>query len=155
MSGFDLERFRAASLAPREARVPVPDLAHWFADGEEAVWAVRGLTGEEIARSNEASQRSALVANAVAALAAAASKEDQVEGLKTLIGYGDETPADLARRFDHLVFGSVEPKVDREIVVRLFQSYPTVGYTLTNKILELTGLGPDLGKLAPSTPIPA
>jgi hypothetical protein len=48
----------------------------------------------------------------------------------------------------------VEPQIDREIAVRLFMAYPIVGYTLTNKILELTGLGPDLGKALPSTPTP-
>jgi hypothetical protein len=52
------------------------------------------------------------------------------------------------------VAGSVEPQIDREIAVRLFAAYPIVGYTLTNKILELTGMGPDLGKAQPSTPIP-
>lgn len=155
MSGFDLERFRGAQLVPREAEVPVPDLAPFFAPEEPAVWVVRGLAGEEIERSNEASQRHALVANAVEALAAAASREDQVEGLKTLLGYGSETPAGLAKRFDHLVFGSVSPRIDREIAVRLFKSFPIVAYQLTNKILELTGLGPDLGKPPHSTSTPA
>lgn len=144
---FDLERFRAASLSPREADVRVSDLTHWFGDGADPVWRVRGLTGEEVARANEASARHELVANAVEALSAAARRDgDQVEALKTLIGYGTETPAELAKRFDHLVFGSVSPKIDREIAVRLFRAYPHVGYHLTNKILELTGLGPDLGK---------
>ena len=152
---FDLDRFRFASLAPRQAAIPVPDLAFSFPEGELPVWTVRGLTGEEIARANSASQRYALVANAVEALAsAAAAKGDQVDALKTLIGYGTETPEDLAKRFDHLVFGSVDPAVDREMAVKLFASFPIVGYTLTNKILELTGLGPDLGKVPRSTPIP-
>jgi hypothetical protein len=155
MSGFDMERFRGAALAPRQAPVPVPDLAHWFADGIDPVWTVRGLTGEEIARSNEASQRSVSIAAAVEALAStAAAKPDQVEALQTLLGYGTETPADLAKRFDHLVFGSIDPSIDREIAVRLFQSYPVAAYHLTNKILELTGMGPDLGKAPRSTPIP-
>jgi hypothetical protein len=151
---FDLNRFRATSLTPRQAVVAVPDLAHWYGDAEP-VWTVRGLTGEEIARANEANQRATLVAAAVEALASAAgSKTDQTEAMRTLIGYGTETPADLAKRFDHLVAGSVEPQIDREIAVRLFMAYPIVGYTLTNKILELTGLGPDLGKAQPSTPTP-
>jgi len=152
---FDLNRFRSASLTPRQAAVPVPDLEPWF-DGASPVWTVRGLTGEEIARANEANQRSVLIASAVEALAsAAAAKTDQTEAIKTLIGYGTETPSDLAKRFDHLVFGSVDPAIDREIAVRLFATYPIVAYTLTNKILELTGLGPDLGKAPASTPIPA
>ncbi len=152
---FDLNRFRGAALTPRQASVPVPDLRFFFAAEEEPVWVVRGLTGEELARANEANARTATIAAAVQALAnAAAAKPEQTEALQTLIGYGTEVPADLAKRFDHLVFGSVEPKIDRETAVRLFTGYPIVGYTLTNRILELTGEGPDLGKAPPSTPIP-
>lgn len=108
---------------------------------------VRGLTGEEIARANETDARYRAVAAAVEALASsAAAKSDQADALKTLIGCSDQVPQDLAKRFDHLVFGSVSPQIDRALAVKLFASYPIVAYTLTNKILELTGLGPDLGK---------
>ena len=153
---FDLNRFRGAVLTPRQASVPVPDLRHFFPEEENPVWIVRGLTGEELARANEASARYATVAAAVQALANAASaQQEQTAALQTLIGYGSEVPADLAKRFDHLIFGSVEPKIDRETAVRLFAGYPIVAFTLTNRILELTGEGPDLGKAPPSTPIPA
>ena len=144
---FDLERFRGASLAPRQATVPVPDLAPFFADGAEPVWIVKGLTGEEIARCNESSTRHAVVTAAVQALAnSAAAKADTVEALQSLLGFGTDVPEDLAKRFDHLTFGSVSPAIDRALAVKLFAAYPIVAYTLTNKILELTGLGPDVGK---------
>lgn len=144
---FDLERFRGASLAPRQATVPVPDLAAFFADGAEPVWTVRGLTGEEIARCNESTARHAAIAATVQALAnSAAAKSETVEAMQTLIGYGTDVPDDLTKRFDHLTFGSIQPVIDRALAVKLFAAYPIVGYTLTNKILELTGLGPDLGK---------
>lgn len=143
---FDVAKFNAAHLAPREAMVPVPDLASFFGDAEP-VWVVRGLTGEQIARSNESSQRHVLIAANIQALAnTAAAKSETVEALQSLFGYGSDVPDDLAKRFDHLVFGSVNPAIDRSTAVRLFASYPIVAYTLTNKILELTGQGPDLGK---------
>jgi len=143
---FDLERFRGASLAPRQATVPVPDLAAFFADGEP-VWIVRGLTGEEIARCNESNARHATIAAAVQALAnSAAAKAETVDALQSLLGYGTDVPEDLAKRFDHLTFCSVSPVIDRALAVKLFATYPIVAYTLTNKILELTGMGPDVGK---------
>jgi hypothetical protein len=152
---FDLNRFRQAALAPRQAAVPVPDLRFFFPEGADPVWVVRGLTGEEIARANESNQRSGLIAAAVQALSNAASaKAEQTEALQALIGYGTDVPQDLAKRFDHLVFGSVDPAIDRETAVRMFNSYPIVAYQLTNRILELTGEGPDLGKLPPSTATP-
>ena len=56
---FDLERFMrdAGTLSAPTAKIPVPDLAHWFEKGEEAVWEVKGLTGEEWARANDITGR--------------------------------------------------------------------------------------------------
>ncbi len=152
---FDLQRFRTEcrSLAPRQARVPVPELAGWFPDGSEPVWVVRGLVGSEIALANDAASRTRLFAATVDALASAAHS-DQADALKRMMGADGEPPEDLAKRFDHLTFGSVEPTIAREDAVWLFATYPVVAYQLTNKILELTGLGPDLGKLQRSTDAP-
>ena len=144
---MNLTRFRCATLAPRQAVVKVPDLAHFFDEGAPAEWTVRGLTGEEIARANEAAPRSRLVGAAIEAMAStAAAKADQVDALRNLLGHGDNVPEDLAKRIDHLIFCSVNPAIDREIAVKLFASYPVIAFQLTNKVLELTGLGPDLGK---------
>lgn len=152
---FDLARFRTAarSLKPREAVVPVPDLAHWFEEGAAAEWTVRGLTGVEIATANEASSRVKLYAATVEALASAAHS-DQADALKSLMGANGEPPEDLAKRFDQLTFCSVNPAISREDAILLFATYPIVAYQLSNKILELTGLGPDLGKVQHSTDAP-
>jgi hypothetical protein len=72
--------------------------------------------------------------------------------MRGILGIGTDTPPDLVKRLEHLVFGSVAPEIDREIAVRLFAAYPVVAYQLTNKILELTGLGADPGKAPHSTP---
>ena len=151
MSGFNSQAFRASALAPRQAVVAVPDLAHWFEGPAE--WTVRGLTGDEIARANEGISKAALVASAVEALAAgSAARSEQVEAMRGLLGIGTDTPPDLIKRQEHLVAGSVAPEIDREIAVRLFAAYPVIAYQLTNKILELTGLGADPGKAPHSTP---
>jgi hypothetical protein len=127
--------------------MPVPDLAPFFSEGTEPVWIVRGLTGEEIARCNESNARHATIAATVQALAnSAAAKADTVEAMQSLLGFGTDVPEDLAKRFDHLTYGSVEPVIDRALAVKLFASFPIVAYQLSNKILELTGLGPDVGK---------
>ena len=144
---FDLERFRGTALTPRQMALPVPDLAPFFSEGAEPVWIVRGLTGEEIARCNESNARHATIAATVQALAnSAAAKAETVEAMQSLLGFGTDVPEDLAKRFDHLTYGSVEPVIDRALAVKLFASFPIVAYQLSNKILELTGLGPDVGK---------
>ena len=152
MSGFALEEFRGAQLAPRTETIPVPELAAWFHDAP-AAWVVRGLTGAELARAAEASSRVAMISTAVEALASsAAAKGDQVEAMRGLLGIGDDTPPELVKKQDYLIAGSVSPAIDRDIAVRLFQSFPVVAFQLTNKITELTGLGAEPGKAPHSTP---
>ncbi len=153
MNTFDLDRFLSSDLPPRQAAVPVPDLAAWFPDGTEPVWTVRALTGEEIARSSESSARYKLVAASIQALTAA-GHSDNSEAMARLIGYGPEVPDDLAKRLDYLTVASVTPAISRPVAVKLFAAYPVVAYQLTNKILELTGQGPELGKEMHSIPAP-
>jgi len=151
---FDLERFMrdAGTLSAPTAKIPVPDLAHWFEEGEEPIWEVKGLTGEEWARANDITGRLDMYRAVIEALASEV-RASQTDALKTMMGVSD-VPQDLAKRFDHLVFGSVHPKVSREGAVLIFKLYPYVGYLITNKILELSGQGPDLGKLQCSTTAP-
>jgi len=152
---FDLARFmsEARSLKPREAVVQVPDLAHWFAEDAKPEWTVRGLTGVEIATANEASSRVKMFAATVEALASAAHS-DQADALKSLMGADGEPPKELIKLFDHLTFGSINPAISREAAILLFATYPIVAYQLANKIFELTGIGPDLGKAQNSTDAP-
>lgn len=146
--GFNLEAFRASSIAPREKDIPVPELAAFFAEGIEPVWRIRGLTGEQVARARESGVRYKAIAVAVQALTSqSAQKAEKVEAMEAMIGYGTDVPEDLAQRFDHLEFGSVEPKIDHADAVRLFAGHAFVAYKLTNEILMLTGAGPDPGKV--------
>ena len=149
---FDPQRFSQAPLAPRTAEVAVPDLAPWFEPDEKPAWIVRGLTGDDIARASEAADKAAKIRAAVQALLAAG--EARQEAFAALLGVGDDVPDDLIKRYEHLMAGSVEPPCDRELAIKLFAAFPVVAYQLTNKILELTGLGADSGKAPGSGPTP-
>ena len=152
--GFDAQAFQSASLKHREADVPVPALKPWFDD--EPVWRVRGLTGAELGRAQEAENRAKTIMAAIEAIAAGQPKAAE---LKTALGLGDDVPAEVARRLALLVAGSVSPECDHETAVRLSETHPTIFYALTNKILSLTGEGAELGKPGRSgksqTPEPA
>jgi len=150
--GFDTQRFSAAPLAPRTAEIAVPDLRPWFGPDENPVWTVRGLTGDDIARANEAADRTAKIRAAIEAMmqAGAARKE----AFAAILGAGDDVPDDLVKRYEHLITGSVNPHCDRELAIKLFATFPVVAFQLSNKILELTGLGADAGKAPGSGPIP-
>ena len=140
---MDLQKFLQAKLAAREADIPVPALADFFGD-EPAVWRVRALTAAELGRANESNSRTQSVKQLVAALA---SNGETAGAIRDALGLADDdVPTDVARRMDMLVYGSVAPAITREVSVRIAELYPTIFYELTNKVLELTGAGAELGK---------
>jgi len=151
--GFDAKKFRAAALSPRTADVPVPDLKPWFDDGDPAVWRVKGLTGQQLARANEAAARN----NKIAALfedIVGGSQKEQVAAVKQALGLGDDTPQDIAKRIYMLVHGSVDPECDEELAVKLFRTFPIEAYEITNTIIKITGQGHIPGKASGSGKAP-
>ncbi|HHB11934.1 MAG TPA: hypothetical protein ENK62_01885 [Chromatiales bacterium] len=150
--GFDSRKFLNTEFRPRTEEVRVPDLAPFF-DGEP-VWVVRGLTGHELARVNAAAEAARSMEALAEALAAQAPAE-KAEALKQLLGLGEDTPEDLARRIEMLRLGSVEPECDRELAVKLADAYPVEFYQLTNAISRLTGMGKLPGEPSGSGATPA
>lgn len=154
MSGFDAKRFMKTKWQPRTEDVPVPGLKGFFPEGENPVWKVRGLTGQEIGQANEAPDNFKTMAAAVEALAGAQAMKEKVSAIRDLLGLGGKTPADVAKRLEHLVLGSVDPPCTLDLAVKLCEAFPIEFFELTNKILRLTGLGQMPGKQPPSGEIP-
>lgn len=146
MAGFDLKKFRNAKFEPRFEDVPVPDLKDFFGEGAEApVWRVRGLTGHELGKVNEAAERNRNVAAILEALLSTSS-DDKAEAVKKLVGLDDSVPQDIARRLEMLALGSVDPEADLELAVKLCTHFPIEFFSLTNAITKLTGQGAEIKK---------
>lgn len=146
---MDIQKFLNASLRPRESEVSVPDLGAFFPEGtEDPKWTVRGLTAAELGRANEAAEsRQESLKSLVEALAGDGDKATEIR--KTMGLSDEEVPGDISKRIEMLVAGSVDPEIgqeNRDVAVRLAESYPTVFYQLTNTIMNLTGQGAELGK---------
>jgi hypothetical protein len=146
--GFDAKAFMKTKFVPRTAEVPVKALASFFPEGEKPIWVVRGLTGVEVAKSREIGEKTQRM-QALADAFAAASKSEIVDELKESFGLGNENPLDFNKRIDQIVMGSVEPQVTQEQVVRLATVAPVEFYSISQKILELTGLGQEAEKKPP------
>lgn len=145
---FDADKFASAAFKRREEDVPVKDLAAWFKgakEGDTPVWRVRGLTGEELARVNEAQARNRNK-NAVIDALNSDKSEKMTDAIKELIGTGNSVPDDLARRIEMLTIGSVAPECTHQVAVKLAEAFPVEFYELTTKITQLTGLGSEPGK---------
>lgn len=150
---FAADKFEAAKLEPRKARVPVPALAPFFDEGEAAEWEVRGLNSAELHRALEASRRTGSVEAIVKAISATG---DQAEAVRRALGLTKDTPGEIAKRLEMLVAGSVSPAITLPTAVKLAETFPIEFLDLTNRISTLTGQGYDLVKPeAASATIPA
>ena len=142
---FNTEKFGQSSFSHRMEDIPVPGLSVFFEDDEPAIWQVRGLTGHELAKVNEAVKLNKDVGSILSGISSELHSE-KIDSIKEVLGLGDNTPDDLVRRISSLRYGSVIPEITQEIAVRLADSFPTTFFQLTNKIFELTGEGKTLGE---------
>jgi len=140
---FDDKAFMRAKFQPRTAEVPVPALQVFFPDDAPAVWTVRNLTGDELAKSMEATNRQKGIDTIIQALA---TQSEQIDEIRASLGIGDDVATELVKRLEQLVIASVDPAIDKPLAVKLSENFPVEFYQLTNKIVELTGLGADLKK---------
>jgi len=146
---FEAKQFLKTKFSQRTHPVPVPDLRQFFPEGEEAVWIVRGLTGQELGRADAAADNQKSIAALISGLTSDSSKE-KAQAVKDLLGIGGNTPAAIVQRIEHLIMASVDPECTRDLAVKLCETYPVEFLTITNKIVELTGKGQIPGKLQPS-----
>lgn len=150
--GLDISKLMNADLKLRESEVPVPELAAFFPDGEQPVWVVRQLTASEMNRAQEAGKNEDKIRAVITAMSGDGDKADAIRGI---LGVGDEeTPAEISRRIEMLVHGSVLPKITpemRDAVVVMAEKFATQFYNLTTKIMSLTGQGAEVGKPKRST----
>lgn len=148
---FDLAKFEQIVLTPREDSLPVPELRAFFPDDENPTWRVRGLTGPEYAKADQAADNYKTI-NQVAKALQGGVGEVLATTLKQVFGLSDETPEGVAKRLRMLSLGSVEPICTEEMSVKLYENFPKVFFRLTNLIEHLSGLG---GEEASKKPLPS
>lgn len=141
---MDLSKFARDQYQPRTESVAVPELAEY--GGEDCKWVVRGLTGAEFATVRAAVDKNKSLGALVEAISAG-NKKETTEHLKDTLGLGcDGLPDEHVRQIEMLLIASVDPVVDRPTVVKMAAVFPIVITRLCGQILELTGLGQELGK---------
>jgi len=142
---FNTDRFDQAQFSVRTIDIKVPELVIFFDEGEDAVWQVRGLTGHELSKVNEAVKMNKDVASILSGITSELNS-DKIDAIKESLGLSSNAPDDLVRRIATLKAGSVAPNLSQELCVKLSDAFPTLFYLLTNKIFELTGEGKMLGE---------
>lgn len=137
---FDIKQFENTSFQTRQEAVELPALAGFFGDEEKPEWTVRGLTHAELARAEEAIASTKDVEALVSAMAG--KSKEKADAITGLLGVtGDDVPRETKKRVEHLVMASVNPAIEHSVAVKLAECFPIEFGLLSNKILQLTGLG--------------
>lgn len=148
---MNTRKFLKTQFEPRTFDYPVPQLAEWFEPGENPVWTIRGLTGIELGRCLENGERKR---NANAYKLEAMLTGDPTATMaiiQELFASRDDVPERVATRIEYLIEGSVNPKCDLELALKLMQFDGLLASNIANKILELSGKGQVAKKNSPSS----
>ena len=147
---FDKDKFQNTDFRYRTAKVPVPELKHFFDEDEVPEWNVRNLSGSELAQVNEASKQNKMLSELVETFMSE-NYTDQIKAIKERLGLTEEVPDEVVRGISLIKHGSVNPTCTQEMAVRLAETNPVPFYRIWRKIIELSGLGHSLGELDAST----
>jgi hypothetical protein len=149
--GFDLERFKKAKLEARTTEVRIPELKDWFAENTEPVFTVRGLTGEQFYHVREAAAKRVDVQAIIAKL----TSGDGAAIAEALDEHFGAVPGEYARRVEILIYGCVDPSMDRPTALKFYRHFPVHAHTLADAILRASGEGAVLGESKGSGGTPA
>jgi len=141
---IDYEALEAANGIMPTKSYPVPQLKAFFEDDEEPVWVCKALTGEQLARVQEAPQDAEKI-TAIASVLAKGKGAKFVKELNALMGNTDDVPDKLIRVHRTIQYGSV-PECPENVAVRLAQFKPNIAWNLAKVIMDLTDEGANLGK---------
>jgi hypothetical protein len=137
---FDLKKFETTNFNYREKEIDVPELKEFFNGKKKPKWKIRGLTGIELAEVRASVNKNKDIEKMVELISSEFSK-DKIEAFKEAFGMNDQAPDDWVRRVTILIFGSVDPVVDRPLAVKFGEVFPVTFQTLTDQIQILTGQG--------------
>ena len=138
---MDFEKFKSTQFERRTTFVEVPTLSAFAGEGEKVCRVeIQGLVGEEVATARERVKENAALETIIEKFAGESIPEI-VEAAKEKLGFTDSVKRDAVYRLAVLEFGLVGCPLDRPECVKLFAVNPEAFYLITDKILEITGLG--------------
>jgi hypothetical protein len=150
--GIDIKKFRTAKFEERTEKIKVDQLKSFFPKGEKPVWTIRTITGEEMYFVRAAVEKSRNIEEVLTQLVSGSSKQKAEAAIKALGLDEKELPEDYIRRLHVLKYGSLDPNLKDdveglEVCKKIAETHPTLFNTLTDRIMQITGLG----KLGEST----
>jgi hypothetical protein len=144
--GLDTKKLKTTKFKDRTEEIKVEQLKSFFPKGEKAIWKIRSITGEEMYFVRAAVERSRNIEDLLSQLVSGTSKEKADAAIKVLGLDEKELPEDYVRRLHILRYGSADPDLrddveGPEICKKIAEAHPTLFDQLTNRIMQITGLG--------------
>jgi hypothetical protein len=144
--GIDTKKFKTAKFRDRTEEIKVNQLKSFFPKDEKAIWIIRAITGEEMYHVRAAVERSRNIEEILSQLVSGTSKEKATAAIKALGLDEKDLPEDYIRRLHILRYGSTDPNLrdeveGLEICKKIAETHPTLFNTLTDRIMQITGLG--------------
>jgi hypothetical protein len=141
--GFNAEKFRVAEFVHRTEIVPVPMLADYFDKGSKPEIIIRGLSAEEVFMTLESGNSQRTIDDVLASIE---SNESKVNQIREIIGIDNKVSPEFVRKLHQFLAGVVEPKIERDIALKIQRAFPMLFLDITNRINALSGLGMNLKK---------
>ncbi len=144
---FDPQKL-SQELEAREAEVVCNELKVLYdpEPQENIVFKMRGLSGNDIVQVSGARDTGRFVEMLSEALTKNNGHEG-AEAIRSMLGIFDEgLHPELKYRVELVVRGAVEPKIDYPLAAKMAKDRYVVLNRLSDKLLELTGLGAQLKK---------
>lgn len=142
--GFDIEKFRQAQFESRTKEIQAEALKVFFGKDEKPVFKIRNLTAEELAKVRDSVQRKKDIDSVVNLLASQGAKS-KADGIKKALGW-DDHPDDFVRRLTIMEIGTVDPRLERDVCVKISEVNSMLFQKITDEIMLLSGEGQKLGE---------
>ena len=144
---FDPDKLKQM-LEPRIVEVECNELKELYGPTitENIIFKVQGRQGNDVAMVSGVRDSPKFVEMLSEALATKNGKQG-ADAVRSLLGiFDDKLHPELRYRVELLVRGAVEPKIDYPLAAKLAKDFYVVLNRLSEKILELTGLGSQVKK---------
>ena len=143
---FDMAKFQSAQYEDRIDNIHVPEMVDFYPEGTKPMIKVKGLTAEELAKSEYEVSLNRQTINEMNKLNV---DDNTISALRTIMrSYGTEdTPDNHVKMLNFVRIGMLEPKMNHDEVIKFSNVFPIEFRQVYIKIAELTGRGSQaLGK---------
>ena len=144
---FDPQKLNQ-ELEAREAEVVVNELKALYDSPpeEDLTFKVRGLSGNDMAKVSSLRDSGKFVEMLSDALGKGNGKQGS-EAIRSLLGiFDDDLHPELKYRVELAVRGAVDPLIDYPLAGKMAKEFYVVLHRISDKILELSGLGSQVKK---------